>query len=537
MTCSGTKAHLRQGYGGQALLCALVIAALGLFTAIAQGQSGQGGGSSRQLVHDTGLAPIDVGLRDHDAPRDARTAADTHRVRADRTGDVLPFLRGSVIVKFKAGTSSGAVSSATSQVAGVMAAGRSGWAVFDIVDIPMDSDVEAAAATLRARPDVEYAQPRYLNHAMARPNDPLYTNQWNFPAIDMERAWDIQPGATSDIIVAVLDSGVAFRTTTLRYNSRFPFRITEGGPLYPALGTVDVPFAAAPELGASGSTRFVLPRDFIWDDDLPVDLDSHGTHVTGTIGQLTNNGVGGAGMAYNVRIMPVKIIQGVWDDVFDSPFAGTDDVVARGIRYAADNGAKVINLSIGRSVGGAATVVTEAMRYAIGRGVFIAVASGNTRDSGNRPNRLGDDAATIDGMMVVGAVGRTLDAAYYSTTSANVEIAAPGGDQRAGGGTAGILQQTINLDLLETFERPVSQFGPPRADAFGFYYFQGTSMAVPHVSGFAALLMQQGITSPAAIEAAIKQFATDKGAAGRDDTFGYGLINPRATLRGLGLAK
>ena len=516
---------------------AVIVAALGLFTAIAQGQSGHAGGSARQVVHEVGLPPIDVGHRAHDIPRAARTAAGANRARGDRSDSTGTYLRGSVIVKFKDGTGASAVSSAASQVSGVMAAGRSGWANFDIVDIPMDSDVEAAAARLRARPDVEYAQPRYLNHAMTRPNDPLYTNQWNFPAIDMERAWDIQPGATSDIIVAVLDSGVAFRTITLRYESRFPFRLTQNGPLYPALGTVNVPFAAAPELGASGSPRFVSPRDFIWDDDLPVDLDSHGTHVSGTIGQLTNNGVGGAGMAYNVRIMPVKIIQGVWDDVFDSPFAGTDDVVARGIRYAADNGARVINLSIGRSEGGAAPTVTDAMQYAIGKGVFIAVASGNTRDTGNRPNRLGDGAATIDGMMVVGAVGRTLDAAYYSTTSASVEIAAPGGDQRAGGNTAGILQQTIDLDLLETFARPVSRFGPPRADSFGFFYFQGTSMAVPHVSGFAALLMQQGITKPAAVEAAIKQFATDKGAAGRDDVYGHGLINPRATLRGLGLAR
>ncbi|MEP6783505.1 MAG: S8 family serine peptidase, partial [Acidobacteriota bacterium] len=513
---------------------AALVAVVGFITLHAQDQLSLGG-PGRSVVQDTGLPAIDRGLRDQEPPRDARSKAGSSLARADH-GETLPYMRGSLIVKFKDDAASGAAAAASRQVAGEIVS-RSSWSDFDIVNIPDAADPEAAAAVLRARPDVEYAQPRYLNHAMSKPNDTLYPKQWNFPAIDMERAWDIQPGASSNIIVAVLDSGMAFRTTTIQYRSLSSFRMTPGGPLYPPLGTVNVPFAAAPELGESGSSRFVAPRDFIWNDDLPVDLDSHGTHVAGTVGQLTNNNSGTAGMAYNVRLMPVKIIQALWDDIFGSPFEGTDDVVARGIRYAADNGAKVINLSIGREDGGPAPAVTDAIRYAVDKGVFIAVAAGNDRADGNRPNRLAQSAPTIDGMVAVGAVGKSLDLAFYSTTASYVELSAPGGDQRAGGSAAGILQQTLDLDLLETYDRPVSQYGPPRADSFAYYYFQGTSMATPHVSGFAALLMQQGITSPAAIEAAMKQFATDKGTPGRDDSYGYGLINPRATLRGLGLAR
>jgi serine protease len=513
---------------------AAVVAVIALWSAIGHGQFRQAP-ATRAMLQEAALPAIDRGLRDQDPPRAARTSHDADRLRVS-SGAAGSYLSGSIIVKFKDDATRGGIAAATAQVAGTIA-NRESYANFDIVDIAPDADPEAAAAAMRARPDVEYAQPRYRNHAMARPNDTLYGNQWNFPAIDMERAWDIQPGASADIIVAVLDSGMAFRSGSVGYQALRPFRLTPNGPAYPALGNVTVPFAAAPELGASGSSRFVAPRDFIWNDDLPVDLDGHGTHVAGTVGQVTNNNTGTAGMAYNVRLMPVKVIQGLWDEIFGAPFDGTDDVVARGVRYAADNGANVINLSIGRETGGPATAVTDAIRYAVNRGCFVVVASGNTRAEGNQANRLGQAAPDIAGLVAVGAVGRTLDVAFYSTSAPYVELSAPGGDQRQGGTTAGILQQTLDLDVLETYTRPVSQFGPPRADSFAYEYFQGTSMAVPHVSGFAALLMQQGITNPAAIEAAMKQFATDRGAAGRDDFHGFGLINPRATLRGLGLAR
>jgi subtilisin family serine protease len=113
---------------------------------------------------------------------------------------------------------------------------------------------------------------------------------------------------------------------------------------------------------------------------------------------------------------------------------------------------------------------------------------------------------------------------------------APGGDSRDGA-SGSILQQTFDFDLVETYTLGPARFRAPRFDSFAYVFSTGTSMSAPHVSGFAALLMEQGITSPAAVEAIMKQTATDLGTAGRDDEYGHGLVNPRAALRGMGLAK
>ncbi|MBM3777695.1 MAG: hypothetical protein FJW23_05565 [Acidimicrobiia bacterium] len=480
--------------------------------------SGQDGASGRATLSDISAGPIDRGIRDADPPTAPRSAA-TRIARRDRGG----HLEGSLIVKFAPGASGAARARALSG-AGAAVTATPSHADFEIVAIDPAADHEAAAALLAGQPEVEYAQPRYRVHTMLVPNDPLFPRQWNLSALGMERAWDIAPGASSSVVVAVVDSGVAYRGGLVRFNG-----VAAGG--FPALGPVDVPFAAAPDLG--GSERIVTPFDFIWNDPVPLDLDGHGTHIAGTIGQATNNGLGVAGIAYNVRLMPVKVIDGEWDVIFNSPFFGTDDVVARGIRYAADNGAEIVNLSIGRE-GGPAPAVRAAIEYAVSRGALVVAAGGNEGNRGNAANRLADFAREIDGMVAVGATGPTGARAFYSNTASYIEVAAPGGDMRFGT-TGGILQQTYDRDVVDRFSSGVARFGPPRFDMFVYGYFQGSSMASAHVSGVAALLIQHGITRPAALEAALKQFATDLGPAGRDNEFGFGLIAPRNALRGMGL--
>jgi serine protease len=484
---------------------------------------------ARVLTQPVGPPAGDAGLYDDGQPRTITKISKRHEPRPDAG---WPYAPGKVLVKFRAGGVSGARTAAARAV-GARDVHTPSYADFDVMLIDPAADAEAVAAALMERDDVEYAQAAYRVYPYFRPNDSLYDRQWNFPAIGMEQAWDINRGASASIVVAVLDTGVAFQNATYAFTG-VPFVLD--GVRYPALGPVTLPFAAAPELGPA--TRFASPRDFIWDDADPVDMDGHGTHVSGTIGQLTNNGDGVAGMAFNVRLMPVKCIATVWDDAFDSPFIGTDDIVARAIRYAADNGAKVINMSLGRNGGPAAPLVGDALRYAVGRGAFVAVAAGNSYEDGNPVERLAEQAAPIDGAIVVAAVGRGLTRAYYSGVKPYVEIAAPGGDVRAAGGSTGmILQQTLLPSAVETYDLGPARYTAPRFDLFSYAYYQGTSMATPHVAGFAALLMSQGITSPAAVEAAMKRFATDRGPAGNDEEYGAGLIDPRDTLRGLGLIK
>jgi serine protease len=283
-------------------------------------------------------------------------------------------------------------------------------------------------------------------------------------------------------------------------------------------------YRQAPDL--VGAT-YVSPHDFIWDDDTPVDLDGHGTHVTGTVGERTGNGMGCAGMAFNVSLMPIKAVSGPWDEAMGAPNVGTESVVAEAIRYAADHGAKVINMSFGFD--GDVPPVQDAITYAIGKGAVVVAAAGNNGGSGNAPIWPAAYATSIPGLMAVAAVDYNFVRAPYSNSNDYVEIAAPGGnideDEDHDGYGDGILQQTLDFDLVDQ----------GIFNQFAYFYVEGTSMATPHVSALSALLMQQGVSDPKAVEIVIERFATDVGPAGRDNDTGAGVINPRATLRGLGL--
>lgn len=406
---------------------------------------------------------------------------------------------GALVVKFAEGTGERQIARAIASAGGVTGH-TPRHADFSLVQLADGVDPVEAAARAAAEPGVVYAEPLKRRYALYRPNDPLFELQWNLHRLGMERAWDINTGGSDSVVVAVIDSGVAYRSQ----------------------GAV----AQAPDLAG---TRFVAGYDFIWDDDTPLDLDGHGTHVTGTLAQSTNNTTGTAGIAFNVSVMPIKALSSAWDLVLGAPNLGSSVTVAQAIRFAVDNGAKVINLSLGGP--DTSTAERDAVVYAAEHGVLVVAAAGNDGEAGSPPSYPAQYAKDLDGVIAVAAVDYELRRSPYSNVNDYVELAAPGGNLRVDlnddGYGDGVLQQTLDPEAVERF----------RFNEFGYFFFHGTSMATPHVAALGALLIDQGITDPKAVEAALKAFATDAGGAGRDDEYGYGLIEPRATLRGLGLAR
>lgn len=456
------------------------------------------------------------------------------RAQAERAvaawNDDLTFMPGEVLVKFRTGVSGSARVRALSVVRGSPDQTESTW-LGDVLlaRTPAEPDATVTALALARQPEVEWAQPNYLRSLHAAPNDPAYARQWNFQMIEMPRAWDINPGGSADVVVAVIDTGVTTATAT------YPLSLWTGS----GFETVDVPTAVDPDIAAA---RVLPGRDFVFWSGPVVDMVGHGTHLAGTVLQETNNGAGLAGMAYRARLMPLKACYGYWEIQITQSAAGIpgfvdpretgtcpDSAVSQAIRYAADNGAQVINLSLGGA--GASPITREALQYAVARGVFVAISNGNQYERGNPVEYPAAYAPEFSGVVSVGAVSPRLTRAYYSSTGAHLELAAPGGDLRQG---AAALVYQVGL-LTSDFDAALVI--RPRFDRYFEAPLQGTSVATPHVAGLAALLYAQGVRSPAALEFALRSSARDLGAAGRDDEFGSGLIDARAALRGLGIAR
>ncbi len=251
-------------------------------------------------------------------------------------------------------------------------------------------------------------------------------------------------------------------------------------------------------------TTFMAGYDFVNGDTDPSDDEGHGSHVCGTIAQSTDNGIGVTGIAYRATIMPVKVL--------NSRGSGSYTDIADGIAYAADHGADVINMSLGGSSDLA--VLSDACQYAWNHGVVIVVSAGNASSSAP------EYPAAYPECISVTATDSLDRLASYSSYGPTVDIAAPGGDSNDSDNDG-----YCDMILQNTFVRRTE----------GYYFFAGTSMAAPHVSGVAALVKAANpALTNVEIRSILEDTAEDLGTPGRDDLFGAGLVDAAAAVTAAG---
>jgi serine protease len=369
----------------------------------------------------------------------------------------------------------------------------------DPVVLQVDN-VRKALAELRARGDVAYAVPNMIARTAAAsytPNDPLLGSlQWNFIGpygVGAQQAWANARAAGRSggrgVKVAVLDTGVA-------YSNR-------------------VPFKRSPDFNAS---QFVAGWDYVDGDAYANDANGHGTHVAGTIAEATNNKLALAGLAYGAKIIPVRVL--------DRNGEGNANDIADGVRFAAKKGAKLINLSLEFDSGVRAADIPQllsAINYARSRGVLVIGASGNEgQQSISYP-------ANAPGVMSVGATTETGCVADFSNGGYGLDIVAPGGggsstatgESRCRSGSG----RTRNIAQVTFSGKSVSVFGIPSD-------YEGTSMATPHVTAAAALVIATRVigSNPSAgrLESRLMSTARDFGNPGIDRFYGAGLLNAAA---------
>ncbi|MDX3518391.1 S8 family peptidase [Streptomyces scabiei] len=353
----------------------------------------------------------------------------------------------------------------------------SGAALVDLGDDVTKADVADVIAEYKADPQVAYVAPDRLNKAMATPNDTEYSKQWDLyeatAGMNVPGAWDKVTG--TGVTVAVIDTGyVAHSDLAANIVGGYDFisdtKVANDGngrdsnPADPGDWTAANECAAGDPAGTSS-----------W----------HGTHVAGTIAAVTNNSKGVAGIAYGAKVSPLRVLGkcgGYDSDIIDAITWASGGTVS-GVP-ANTNVAKVINMSLGG--GGACTSATQtAINAAVNRGTTVVVAAGNSN-----ANAANYSPASCNNVISVAATNRAGSRSYYSNFGSIVDIAAPGGETRT----------VQSGGILSTLNAGASTPGSESYD-----YYQGTSMAAPHIAGLAALVKSaNSALTPAQIESAIK---------------------------------
>jgi subtilisin family serine protease len=364
-----------------------------------------------------------------------------------------------------------------------------------IARLTVDGDIREAIAALEAEGHVLYAEPNYILHPTAA-NDTFYGWQWHYRVINLEEAWAVTTGF-EEVIVAVID-----------------------GDFHPD----------HPDLADN-----LLPGwDFVRDTDdfytFNEGCGAHGTHVAGTVAAVTNNNFGVAGVAPNVRVIPMNVARRPEDENPEfGPCQLDSSAIVRAILYAAgllDNAAgridrpvDVINMSLGGPV--KSEVTADALAFARDIGVVSVAAAGNSGGGA-----VGFPAA-LNSTIAVSATDQFDGLATYSSVGPEVWVAAPGGQ----------LQQPIEgIDE----ERPAGVlstawlYNPPGGGNpdHGYSFLHGTSMASPHVAGLAALIRSANPNlDPGEVQSILATTAVDLGSEGRNTEFGYGRIDAAAAVK------
>ena len=391
--------------------------------------------------------------------------------------------------------------------AGVVTSGK--------VNAPGHKANEAIGATIEAllklkrNANVDFAEPNYIRHASAIPNDQYYKFQWHYPAVNLEAAWD-NTIRGRNTIVAVIDTGIV-KVVDAGVKKDHP---DLAGQIVTGYDFISDAINAGDDNGVDSD-----PED-VGDGDRKGESSFHGTHVAGTIAAASDNAIGIAGVAWNAKIMPLRVL---------GKRGGTDRDIAQAIRYAAalttdpptpaHQKADIINLSLG-GPNFSATVQT-AINDARAANVIVVAAAGN--ENSNKPSY----PAAYDNVTSVSAVGFDLKRAPYSNFGTTIDIAAPGGDTSIDRNRDGFADGVLSTLFDDTAGKP------------SYVFYQGTSMAAPHVAGVLALM--RGINpalTPATIDQLIAgthptykpRITSDLGEIGRDDLYGHGLIDAKKAI-------